>query len=828
MSETTSPAVLLRARIGAYRDARRKRRTIGSTISVWVEAFDEVTDALLPVDGTLAALYWLPALADYDSPAQSVEPVQTAPGQWRVDVPGEMVGTYTVQASLLLDDVTAEAVEIQFDIDSLGGIAVTSTGEIPWAAVSAAGAAAGASAGIAAGRSAGAVSGAEAGAAAGASAGAASAAEIAVEAVAPAVEQVTTAAATVATQAGQVAGDTTLAQEAAETAVASAAPLANAVAVVEGIDARVQPIEAAQPPQVNAGRTVLYRDAVDGYSFVAMDLDGRAALAVTTDRQMDLNALRLMRGQPYRDAYPEDFAFADLDGRAPLYPDKDGWLHLAVKESLTPVTPAPYRDWSIGIPVAYDLDGRVAIAVGQDGTTTLRLSDDVVDDLAGRLPPAEASATLRGSWIAANVRRAGLVAAEVTDDEGLTWPVVQRTDSTLPTALLDDQRPVNTFHCYGQSNAGRPDSDTFAGISTALFPHHVVTFNGFMGDWVGDTLHDPATLTDLMPLKDRSNYYPSLMTLATFAMERLDRDQGIKGPGRFSFTDWYGGQPLTTFLPGTTTWNNLLASAKAAPEVIGRYGRTSRARAIVFYQGESGPADGYEALLDQVGAAIGPAVQTAARQVETPDLVIIQTNSTDSEIRPRAVPQAHYDFAREHHGNGATMAGPAYQAPKYDENHSTQLGRMMVAEQLAVALREIETGRGWAPIWPTSVTRIGAVITAAFNVPFGLSLAWDTDWIKPATNYGFVFEDDSGATPAISAVTLASANTVQITLAATPTGGAQTLVYAMGQDAIDDGWSSSRGQLMAATVFDSPFQRMGFAIPNKVRLYAVAFQEPVA
>jgi hypothetical protein len=222
MSETTSPAVLLRARIGAYRDARRKRRTIGSTVSVWIEAFDEVTDALLPIEGTLAALYWLPTLADYDSPAQSVEPVQTVPGQWRVDVPGEMVGTYTVQASLLLGDVTAEAVEIQFDIDSLGGIAVTSTGEIPWAAVSAAGAAAGASAGIAAGRSAGAASGAEAGAAAGASAGAASAAEIAVEAVAPAVQQVTQAAATVATQAGEVAGNAQAAQEAAEAASQSA------------------------------------------------------------------------------------------------------------------------------------------------------------------------------------------------------------------------------------------------------------------------------------------------------------------------------------------------------------------------------------------------------------------------------------------------------------------------------------------------------------------------------------------------------------------------------------------------------------------------------
>jgi hypothetical protein len=159
MSGTTSQAVILRARIGAYRDARRKNRALGSTISVWFEACDEITDELRPVVGVFSAIYWLPTQADFDSQAQPIDAIQVQPGQWRVDVPAEMVGTYAVQGTLAGDGDLREAAEIQFDVSTLGVITVTAAGEIPWSAVASAGAAAGASAGTAAGRSAGAAAG---------------------------------------------------------------------------------------------------------------------------------------------------------------------------------------------------------------------------------------------------------------------------------------------------------------------------------------------------------------------------------------------------------------------------------------------------------------------------------------------------------------------------------------------------------------------------------------------------------------------------------------------------------------------------------------------
>jgi hypothetical protein len=159
MSGTTSQAVILRARIGAYRDARRKNRALGSTISVWFEACDEITDELRPVVGVFSAIYWLPTQADFDSQAQPIEAILVQPGQWRVDVPAEMVGTYAVQGTLVGSGDLREAAEIQFDISTLGAITITSSGEIPWSAVASAGAAAGASAGVAAGREAGAAAG---------------------------------------------------------------------------------------------------------------------------------------------------------------------------------------------------------------------------------------------------------------------------------------------------------------------------------------------------------------------------------------------------------------------------------------------------------------------------------------------------------------------------------------------------------------------------------------------------------------------------------------------------------------------------------------------
>jgi hypothetical protein len=110
MSGTIPRAVILRPRIGPYRDARPKQRFVGSTVSVFFDACDEITDELVPEAIGFGAIYWRPELSDYDSQVAPAPWVQLAPGQWRADVPMEMPGKYTIWGSLQTPAV--EAAEI--------------------------------------------------------------------------------------------------------------------------------------------------------------------------------------------------------------------------------------------------------------------------------------------------------------------------------------------------------------------------------------------------------------------------------------------------------------------------------------------------------------------------------------------------------------------------------------------------------------------------------------------------------------------------------------------------------------------------------------------
>lgn len=172
MSESISPAVELRVRIGPYHDGRMKSRPIGSTVTCWVEAFAEGTSQILDVDGVMSAMVWLPEISDFSSQGQPAEPVRTGPGQWRVDVLGGMVGVYTLVPTLILDGsdpVTPalEAGQLQFEITSAGNLQPLPAGGVPYAVVQAAATAAAVSAGYASGRLSGAAAGADAGALAG-------------------------------------------------------------------------------------------------------------------------------------------------------------------------------------------------------------------------------------------------------------------------------------------------------------------------------------------------------------------------------------------------------------------------------------------------------------------------------------------------------------------------------------------------------------------------------------------------------------------------------------------------------------------------------------
>jgi len=110
--------------------------------------------------------------------------------------------------------------------------------------------------------------------------------------------------------------------------------------------------------------------------------------------------------------------------------------------------------------------------------------------------------------------------------------------------------------------------------------------------------------------------------------------------------------------------------------------------------------------------------------------------------------------------------------------HFTNHGERRIGEYFAKAYaRIIMEGRAWEPVHPKSVTLAGNVVTAKFHVPKP-PLVFDTDAVTNPGNYGFEFADDSGAPPAVQSVAITGPDTVQITLAAAPTGANKRLRYA--------------------------------------------------
>jgi hypothetical protein len=123
--------------------------------------------------------------------------------------------------------------------------------------------------------------------------------------------------------------------------------------------------------------------------------------------------------------------------------------------------------------------------------------------------------------------------------------------------------------------------------------------------------------------------------------------------------------------------------------------------------------------------------------------------------------------------------------PKYFLPHALPVGIHLnnfayrwLGEYYGKAYRRVVVEGGtWTPLKPASITRTGAVITARFDVPVP-PLVLDTNRVSDPGNYGFEYWDESGSPPSITAVELTGPDTVQITLAAEPTGANPRLRYA--------------------------------------------------
>jgi len=143
---------------------------------------------------------------------------------------------------------------------------------------------------------------------------------------------------------------------------------------------------------------------------------------------------------------------------------------------------------------------------------------------------------------------------------------------------------------------------------------------------------------------------------------------------------------------------------------------------------------------------------------------------------------SQYQYLAHKRGGGkVVLVGASYPFQFFSDcRHFTGASRRMLGEYFAKAYsRIVFQGKAWEPVRPMSVTRAANVITVKYIVPVP-PLAFDTVRVPGVANMGFDFLED-GVIQTISNVALVSADTVQITLAATPGAGVKKLRYAQNQ-----------------------------------------------
>jgi hypothetical protein len=393
--------------------------------------------------------------------------------------------------------------------------------------------------------------------------------------------------------------------------------------------------------------------------------------------------------------------------------------------------------------------------------------------------------------------------------------------------LVDSAAPLDGLLVYGQSNAGLSvATDTNKALHIPLFPHTVVGSSlGFAGDNMTVVPNvTAASFADLYDAPSLIGHFPA--TLDAYAAERFARDAGRAPTGIYAYTQSQGAQPIDSFVKGSVNYQKLLADVRRTTASAKLYKRDFIVRGIVWIQGETVTGD-YAATLEKLADDLAADIAAITGQTVRPELMIQQINTTDAQPGITGVELDQLALARRRLGKGITLIGPMYQARfgPGDIIHVSDLGKMALADVAGLVFDRVRRGLSFTPLWPLAATRTGVTIDVKFAVP-GNGLAFDADLVPPTPNQGFNFWDDTRSAHVVS-VAIVGADTVRLTLDQVPTGPNPRVQYALGNDAVVDGFASGHGNLYSGDAASSVYQRLGYPVPAKVRHYAVRFEQPV-
>lgn len=414
-------------------------------------------------------------------------------------------------------------------------------------------------------------------------------------------------------------------------------------------------------------------------------------------------------------------------------------------------------------------------------------------------------------------------------DSTLLFVDAAPTDGVLDIFAADqpvDTRPpfpfleLNHLLCTGQSlsvgSQGKPTLSKTQPFANQMFSTGVLA---------GGT-----NLTTLAPLVEGAveTMSSGLANLVT----QLARDEVFKGraPPEDSHDllvscHGVGGWAYSKLKKGTVPYQNGMAQVAAAKAIALAAGQSYGVRGVTVIHGESDHVAGnthYAQDLAEWQADYEADVVALTGQTLPVPMFHSQMSSWTRYGQAVSTIPTQQLAASIASGGKLQLVGPKYFMPYADGVHLTNHGYRQLGEYFAKAYRSaILEGIPWEPLRPIAVSRVGAKITVRFHVPVP-PLVLDTALVKDPGSYGFDFVDSALKTPKILTVALAGPDTVELTLAAEPTGNNMLIRYAYKgvPTALAGPQTGARGNLRDS---DTTPSRHGYALYN----WAVHFAEPV-
>ena len=336
-----------------------------------------------------------------------------------------------------------------------------------------------------------------------------------------------------------------------------------------------------------------------------------------------------------------------------------------------------------------------------------------------------------------------------------------------------------------------------------------------------------SNLTSLVPLVESLVGGEGETIASSFANLLTSLTQG-SGAGVRSLASAHGvgGQPYSVLRKGTQAYANGMAQVAAGALLAAAAGETHTVRAMAVIHGESDHLsqnqDYDQDLLEwhsdyeaDVRALTGQRSPVVMFTDQMSSFTALGSSSSTIPVQQLAAAKARPDRV--------FIVAPKYMLPYAPDGvHLVGDSERLLGELYAKAWRRVLIdGEPWLPLSPRAVSRVDNEITIEFNVPAG-PLVLDTTLVSDPGNFGFGFSDSSAMPPAILSVEIVNADSVRVTLASTPTGGNQRLLYAMSGSvgAAAGPTTGARGNLRDSDATASP---NGYPLYN----WCVHFDEPV-